>query len=213
MSSDPAEVIFPPSARTAQERLGSRELQKRREHSGGFQQRVNERLRAFLIRVDTLFIATATADGRPYIQHRGGPKGFLKALGPSTLGFVDFAGNRQYITVGRLLENSAVCLFLMDYAQPARVKVWGRASVVDNDAALLARLADPSYPARIERAILIDIEAWDINCRQHIPQKIAAEDVAAAVETLEARIRALEAENAAIKAQPSNLQPRRSDHE
>jgi uncharacterized protein len=201
MSSNPAQVIFPPSARAAQERLGSRELQQRRERAGGFQARVNQRLIAFLGRVDSIFIATATGDGQPYIQHRGGPKGFLKALGPSTLGFADFAGNRQYITVGRLSENSAVCLFLIDYAQPARVKVWGHASVVDNDQALLARVADPAYPARVERAILIEIDAWDINCRQHIPRKIAAEDVESAIENLRSRIRVLEAENAALKQQ------------
>jgi len=206
MSSNPAQVIFPPSARAAQERLGSRALQQRRERVGGFQTRVNERLIAFLARVDSIFIATATADGQPYIQHRGGPKGFLKALGPSTLGFADFAGNRQYITVGRLSENSAVCLFLIDSVQPARIKVWGRASAVDNDETLLARLADPSYPARVERAILIEIDAWDINCRQHIPRKIAAEDAQRAIETLESRIRALEAENAAFKWQLTNSQ-------
>jgi len=213
MSSNPAQVIFPPSARAAQERLGSRALQQRRERAGGFQTRVNERLIAFLARVDSIFIATATADGQPYIQHRGGPKGFLKALGPSTLGFADFAGNRQYITVGRLSENSAVCLFLIDYAQPARVKVWGHASVVENDEALLARVADPAYPARVERAILIEIDAWDINCRQHIPRKIAAEEVASAIENLESRIRVLEAENAAFRQQNMTMQPRSSDND
>jgi len=213
MSSNPAQVIFPPSARSAQERLGSRELQQRRERSSGFPQRVNGRLIAFLARVDSFFIATATADAQPYIQHRGGPKGFLKALGPSTLGFADYAGNRQYITVGRLSENSAVCLFLIDYARPARIKVWGHASVVENDEALLARVADPSYLARSERAILIEIDAWDINCRQHIPRKIAIEDAAAAIENLECRIRALEAENSALKRHTTNSQPRTSAHD
>ena len=213
MTTNPAQVIFPPSVRAAQERLGSRELQQRRERSGGFYRRVNERLIAFLARVDSFFIATATANGQPYIQHRGGPKGFLKALGPSTLGFADFAGNRQYITVGRLSENSAVCLFLIDYAQPARVKVWGHASVVENDEALLARVADPAYPARVERAILIEIDAWDINCRQHIPRKIAAEEVASAIENLESRIRVLEAENAAFRQQNMTMQPRSSDND
>ena len=201
MSINPAQVIFPPSARAAQQRLGSRELQQRRERAGGFQNRVNERLIAFLARVDSFFIATSTTDGQPYIQHRGGPKGFLKALGPSTLGFADFAGNRQYITVGRLSENSAVCLFLIDYAEPVRIKVWGRASVVDSDETLLARVSDPWYPARIERAVLIQIDAWNINCRQHIPRKIAAEEVARAIEKLELRVGALEAENAALKRQ------------
>jgi predicted pyridoxine 5'-phosphate oxidase superfamily flavin-nucleotide-binding protein len=211
MSSNPAQVIFPPSARAAQEQLGSRELQQRRERAGSFQSRVNERSIAFLARVDSFFIATSTTDGQPYIQHRGGPKGFLKALGPSTLGFADFAGNRQYITVGRLSENSAVCLFLIDYAEPGRIKVWGRASVVDSDETLLARVSDPWYPARIERAVLIQVDAWDINCRQHIPRKIAAEDVASTIENLESRIRALETENAAIKQQVSSQSQRSGD--
>jgi predicted pyridoxine 5'-phosphate oxidase superfamily flavin-nucleotide-binding protein len=199
MSDDPARVIFPPSARLAQERLGSRAEQSRREQPGGFPHAVDERLLRFLARVDSFFIATATADGRPYVQHRGGPRGFLKPLGPRTLGFADFSGNRQYITVGRLSENSAVCLFLIDYARRARLKIWGRAVVVESDPQLLERLADPAYPARAERAIVIEIEAWDVNCRQHIPRKFAAEDLAAAIGHLEARIRELEAENAALR--------------
>ena len=201
MSINPAQVIFPPSARSAQERLGSRGLQERRERAGGFQQRVNDRLIAFLAHVDSFFIATATADGQPYIQHRGGPKGFLRVLGPTRLGFADFAGNRQYITVGRLSENTAVCIFLIDYARPARLKVWGHASVVANDVALLARLVESSYPARIERAILIEMDAWDINCPQHIPRKLAVEEFAKEYEVLEARLRALETENADLKRQ------------
>ena len=201
MARDPAALVFPPSARVAQERLGSRALQARRERPGGFSQTVDERLRAFLTRIDSVFIATATADGQPYIQHRGGPKGFLKVLGPSTLGFADFSGNRQYITVGRLAENPAVCLFLIDYERRARVKPWGRAAVVEGNPALLGRLADPAYAARIERAILIEIDAWDVNCRQHIPQKFAAQEVAVEIERLQSRIRELEIENDLLKQQ------------
>ena len=207
MSSDPARVIFPPSARSAQERLGSRALQERRERAGAFLQRVNDRLIAFLARVDSFIIATATADGQPYIQHRGGPKGFLRVLGPTTLGFADFAGNRQYITVGRLSENTAVCILLIDYAQPARVKVWGRASVVDDDVALVARLVEPSYPAHVERAIVIEIDAWDVNCPQHIPRKLDVEEVARESEELKARLRGLETENATLKRQLAISQP------
>jgi predicted pyridoxine 5'-phosphate oxidase superfamily flavin-nucleotide-binding protein len=199
MANDPAALVFPPSARAAQERLGSRALQARRERPGGFSQTVDERLRAFLSRLDSFFIATATADGHPYIQHRGGPKGFLKVLGPSTLGFADFSGNRQYITVGRLAENPRVCLFLINYERRARVKLWGRAAVVEGDPALLGRLADPAYGARIERAILIEIDVWDVNCRQHIPQKLAAEDVAVEIRRLQSRIRELEIENDLLK--------------
>jgi len=171
MTDNPAALLFPPSARAAQERLGSRALQARRERQGAFSQTVDERLRAFLARIDSFFIATATADGQPYVQHRGGPKGFLKVLSPSTLGFADFSGNRQYITVGRLAENPAVCLFVIDYERRARVKLWGRAAVVEGDPVLLGRVADPAYVARIERAILIEIDVWDVNCRQHIPRK------------------------------------------
>ena len=201
MTDHPADVVFPPSARAAQERLGSRALQARRERPGGFSQTVDARLRAFLARIDSFFIATATVDGQPYVQHRGGPKGFLKVLGPSTLGFADFSGNRQYITVGRLAENPAVCLFLIDYEHRARVKLWGRASAVEGDIALLGRLAEPAYAARIERAILIEIDVWDVNCRQHIQQKLAAEDVAAEIDRLQSRIRQLETENTVLRQQ------------
>jgi len=212
MTDNPAALLFPPSARAAQERLGSRALQARRERQGAFSQTVDERLRAFLARIDSFFIATATADGQPYIQHRGGPKGFLKVLSPSTLGFADFSGNRQYITVGRLAENPAVCLFVMDYERRARVKLWGRAAVVEGDPVLLGRVADPAYVARIERAILIEIDVWDVNCRQHIPRKLAAEDVAVEIERLQARIRQLETENALLRQQTMTvLDTRHSD--
>jgi uncharacterized protein len=212
MTDNPAALVFPPSARAAQERLGSRALQARRERQGAFSQTVDERLRAFLARIDSFFIATATADGQPYIQHRGGPKGFLRVLGPSTLGFADFSGNRQYITVGRLAENPAVCLFVMDYERRARVKLWGRAAVVEGDPVLLGRVADPAYVARIERAILIEIDVWDVNCRQHIPRKLAAEEVAVEIERLQARIRQLETENALLRQQTMTvLDMRHSD--
>jgi uncharacterized protein len=212
MTDNPAALVFPPSARAAQERLGSRALQARRERQGAFSQTVDERLRAFLARIDSFFIATATADGQPYIQHRGGPKGFLKVLSPTTLGFADFSGNRQYITVGRLAENPAVCLFVIDYERRARVKLWGRAVVVEGDPVLLGRVADPAYVARIERAILIEIDVWDVNCRQHIPRKLAAEDVAVEIERLQARIRQLETENALLRLQTMTvLDTRHSD--
>lgn len=196
---EPARLIFPDSARRQQVLRGSRNLYAGRDDPGGFPTRVDARLAAFLLQVDSFFIASATADAKPYIQHRGGPKGFLRPLDDATLGFADFAGNRQYITLGRLTENDAVCLFLIDYVRPARIKLWGRARFVEGDAALLARLVVPGYRAKVERAILIDIEAWDVNCPQHIPLKLPAEDVADAVDRLEARIAELEAENARLK--------------
>jgi hypothetical protein len=194
-----AEIVFPASARRMQERYGSRAAYARRDQPDGFRRAVDDDLAAFLAELDSFFIATATADGQPYVQHRGGPKGFLKILGPTTLGFADFTGNRQYITAGRLTENPAVCLFLIDYAHPARVKVWGRGRIVEDDPQLLTRLADQAYKARVERAILIEIDAWDMNCRKHIPQKFAASDVEAAVSKLQSRIGELESENAALR--------------
>jgi hypothetical protein len=182
-----------------QERFGSRVAYAGRDSADGFATVVDEQLTEFLGQLDSFFMATATPDGKPYIQHRGGPKGFLKVLGPGTLGFADFVGNRQYISVGRLSENDAVCLFLIDYESRTRIKIWGRARVIEDDPQLLARLSDRAYKGRVERAIVIEIEAWDINCRQHIPRKFDAADVTAAVEKLQARIRTLEAQNADLQ--------------
>lgn len=191
-------TVFPASARSLQETFGSRAAYARRDESG-FPRQADERLIAFLARTNSFYIASSTADAKPYIQHRGGPEGFLKILGPTTLGFADFGGNRQYITLGRLSENDAVCLFFMDYARQARIKLWGRARAVTDDPALIASLADPRYDAPVERAILIEIDAWDVNCRKHIPQKFDATDVSAALAHLQSRIAELEAENAELK--------------
>jgi predicted pyridoxine 5'-phosphate oxidase superfamily flavin-nucleotide-binding protein len=193
-----AMLVWPPAARAFQARFGSRRAYAAADRRG-FRQDVDADLAAFLAQANSFYLASATADAKPYIQHRGGPPGFLKPIGPSTLAFADFSGNRQYITIGRLSENDAVALFLMDYAHQARIKIWGRARMVENDPELIARLADPNYRARIERAIVIEIDAWDENCRQHIPQKFDASDVASAIGRLEARIGELEAENARLK--------------
>ena len=119
-----------------------------------------------------------SAAGAPYIQHRGGPKGFIKVLDERTLGFADYAGNRQYITISNLADNDRAYLFLLDFAARRRIKIWGRARVVENDPALLARLADPGYRARPERAILFTVEAWDVNCTQHITARFTASEIA-----------------------------------
>ena len=146
-----------------------------------------------------MFLGTASADGQPYIQHRGGPPGFLKVIDDRTIGFADFAGNRQYITLGNLSENPKAHLFLIDYAGRRRVKLWGEARVIENDPDLIARLMPESYRARSERAVLFTVAAWDANCPQHIPQMLFVEDVAAAIDVLEKRIAALEAENAQLR--------------
>jgi predicted pyridoxine 5'-phosphate oxidase superfamily flavin-nucleotide-binding protein len=182
-----------------QARKGSRQAYARREERGGFASVVTPELADFIAQRDSFFLATASADGRPYVQHRGGPRGFLRVLDERTLAFADYRGNRQYITVGNLAENDRAFLFLMDYAQRRRIKLWGRARVVENDAALLARLADPSAGAKPEHAIVFTIEAWDANCPQHIPQLLEAGRVKGAMERMQAQIVALERENLALR--------------
>lgn len=191
------DVAFTPAVKAQQERLGSRRFYAAREFPGS----VTEDLAAFLAERDSFYLGTASADGRPYIQHRGGPKGFLKVIGPQELAFADFSGNRQYVTIGNLSENDRVFLFLMDYAQRQRVKIWGRARVVEDDPALLERLADPSYRARVERAIVVRLEAWDPNCRQHIVPRFDEATLGKVVEKLTDRIAALESEIARLRGE------------
>jgi len=139
-------------------------------------------------------LGTASASGLPYIQYRGGPAGFLKVLDEHTLGFADFGGNRQYVTVGNLSENPRAFLFLMDYANSRRVKVWGTARVVEGDDALEAQLRDPEYPGKVERAILFTVEAWDVNCQRHIHPRLSQKQITPLVEQLQRRIAELDAE-------------------
>jgi len=194
-----SDVAFSAAVKREQETRGSRKLYARMEANGGFETDVDERLTAFLANIDTAFLSTASADGQPYIQHRGGPKGFLRRIDDHTIGFVDFSGNRQYVTAGNLTENDRVCLFLIDYETRRRVKVWGHARVVPLDDTLRDTLADPNYRAKPEHAVLITVTAWDVNCPQHIPQKLDAKEVAEVVESLQAKIAELTAENERLK--------------
>lgn len=200
MSTLSSDVAFTPRVKAIQAERGSRSTYARMEERGGFRTELTEDLAQFLAGIDTAFLATANAAGQPYAQHRGGPKGFIRILGPSTLGFADYKGNRQYVTTGNLAENDRAFLFLIDYAHRRRVKLWGRARVVANDDALIERLMPEDYEARPEQAILFEVEAWDINCPQHIPQKIDGADAARVFAELQARIATLEAENAALRA-------------
>ncbi len=188
-----SDVAFTPAVKAAQARNGSRAAYARMEEKRGWQNAVTPELAQFIAERDSFYIATASADGQPYIQHRGGPKGFLKVLGERTLGFADFAGNRQYISLGNLSENDRAQLFLMDYAGRRRIKIWGRARVVEDDPALLERLIDPGYEARPERAFVLDVEAWDVNCPQHITPRYTEAEIAPAIERLQQRIAELEA--------------------
>ena len=199
-----SDVAFTPAVKAIQTRKGSRDAYARVEQHGGWRTEINEDLAAFLAETNSLFFATASADGQPYIQHRGGPKGFVKVLDKNTLAFADYSGNRQYITQGNLSENPKAHIFVMDYAHRRRVKIWGEARVVDDDPALLQSLMPKGYKARPEQVIVFAISAWDTNCPQHIPQKFDAADVAVALAARDARIAELEAELAAMKREASS---------
>lgn len=188
----PSDIAFTPAVKGVQAAKGSRASYARVERGRGWQTRVTPDLAGFVAGLDMFYLGTATADGQPYIQYRGGSPGFLKVLDDTTLAFADFGGNRQYITVGNLTENPKAFLFLMDYANSQRVKVWGTAKVVEDDPALLERLRDPEYPGAVERAVVFTVEAWDINCPQHIHKRFVQRQVAPVIEQLQGRIAELE---------------------
>jgi len=188
-----SDVAFTPAVKAIQSAKGSRKGYAQVEQNGGWRTEVDADLVAFLGEIDTAYLATVSSEGQPYAQHRGGPRGFIRALGPRTLGFVDYAGNRQYITTGNLADNDKAFLFLMDYAHRRRVKLWGRARVVEGDDHLTGLLMPKGTDARPEQVILFEIEAWDTNCPQHIPRKIDAAEAEATIAQLNARIAALEA--------------------
>jgi len=195
-----SDVAFTPTVKALQTRKGSRPSYAGAEQRGGWQTRITPELAEFIAAQISVFLATANADGQPYIQHRGGPAGFLHVLDDKTIAFVDFAGNRQYITQGNLTDNPKAYLFLIDYAHQRRVKLWGEARVVEGDEALTARLMPEGYKARPEQVIVFTVSAWDTNCSQHIPQRFEAADVAAALAERDRRIETLEAEVAQLRA-------------
>ena len=188
----PSDIVFTPSVKAQQEAHGSRAGYARFETTRGWESRVTPILAEFIAAQTSLYMATANAQGQPYMQHRGGPSGFLHVLDAQTLAFADYAGNKQYITAGNLDENPKAQLFLMDYAQAQRVKIWGEARVVTGDQALIARVSSPDYPATVERVIVFEIKAWDANCHKHIPKLLKAEDVMPAIQARDQRIAALE---------------------
>ena len=198
-----SDIAFTPTVKAVQARKGSRGAYARMEQGGSWKTLVTPDLKAFIEAQTSVFLATVNADGQPYIQHRGGPAGFLRVLDSKTLGFVDYAGNRQFISTGNLSENPKAHLFLIDYAHQRRVKIWGRARVVEGDAELTAKLMPPDYKARAEQVMLFEIEAWDANCPQHIPQRFEAVDVHAALAERDQRIRVLELELEALRDAPT----------
>ena len=190
----PSDIAFTPAVKAIQQAKGSRNSYAKVEQNRGWRTKVTEDLTEFLSELDMFYLGTANAVGQPYIQYRGGSPGFLKVIDERTLGFADFGGNRQYITLGNLSENPRAFIFLMDYISAQRIKIWGNARVVEDDPELLHRLADRDYPGSVERAILFDVEAWDINCPQHIHKRLPQGMVAPMIEGLQARIKQLEAE-------------------
>ena len=201
--------VFSPAARHAQAERGSAQAFARR-MAEGFPDRITAELAAFIAEQDTAFLATATADGAPYVQHRGGPKGFIKVIDDKTLGFADFRGNRQYLTLANLSENERAFLFLLDPARRQRIKLWGRARVVENDPALVERLLDKAYKARPERAILFTIEAWDVNCSSHIVTRFTEAELEEAFATVQAKVAELQTENTRLRAALSARADRQS---
>ncbi len=199
MTTPISDIAFTPAVKAIQQRKGSRQGYARMEEKGGWRDQVTDDLAAFIGERDSFYLATVSADGQPYIQHRGGPKGFLKVIGERTLAFADFTGNRQYISTGNLTENDKAYIFLMDYPNRRRIKIWGRARVVEDDQALLDRLADDGYKARPDQAILFEITAWDVNCPQHITPRYTEAEAAETTNALKARIAELEAENQALR--------------
>ena len=187
----PSDIAFTPAVKQIQTAKGSRPSYRKVEQRG-WKTEVTPDLAEFVAGLDMFYLGTASADGQPYIQYRGGSPGFLKVLDERTLAFADFGGNRQYITLGNLSENPKSFLFLMDYANTRRVKVWGTAKVVEDDPALLERLRDPEYPGHVERAIVFTVEAWDINCPQHIHPRYSQRQITPVIAKLQARIEDLE---------------------
>ncbi|WP_425619108.1 pyridoxamine 5'-phosphate oxidase family protein [Anatilimnocola sp. NA78] len=187
-----SDIAFTPAVKAIQSDRGSRTSYSRMEKGGSWETTVTPELEVFLSDLDMFYLGTANPEGQPYIQYRGGTPGFLKVVDEKTLGFADFGGNRQYITLGNLSENPKAFIFLMDYVRSRRIKLWGKARFVEADPALIDRLRDSTYPGKVERAILFEIEAWDVNCPQHIHKQFPQKQVAPIIEQLQAKIAELE---------------------
>ena len=195
-----SDVAFTPGVKAIQSRKGSRGAYARMENQEGWATTITDELAEFIARQTSVFLATANAQGQPYIQHRGGPPGFLHVLDEHTIGFADFNGNRQYVSSGNLAENPKAHLFLIDYTTRQRIKLWGTARVIEDDRDLVERLMPTNYKAKSEQAMLFTVDAWDANCPQHIPQRLEASDVAKALQSRDLKIAELEAEIRRLKA-------------
>ena len=188
-----SDIAFTAAVKTAQEERGSRKGYAGMESRGGWADVVTQPLRDFIAERDSLYFGTASADGQPYIQHRGGPRGFLKVLDDKTLAFADYSGNQQFISLGNLTENKKAYIFLMDYTRQTRIKLWGTAEFIEDDGKLLASVVDADYQANPQRVLRFHLEAWDVNCNQHITQRFTIDEPHPRVKELEQRVEQLEA--------------------
>lgn len=194
-----SDIAFTPTVKAIQTRKGSRHGYARMEQAGSWASSITHELQEFIELQNSFFMATVNADGQPYIQHRGGPAGFLHVLDDHTLAFVDYSGNKQFISQGNLSENPKTHLFLMDYEHRQRIKIWGDAKVVEGDAELIKKLMPADYKARPEQVIVFSVTAWDANCPLHIPVRFDAVKVKEALDARDQRIRELEAELARLR--------------
>ena len=196
-----SDIAFTPSVKAAQQERGSRKGYAGMESRGGWADTVTQPLRDSISERDSFYLGTASADGQPYIQHRGGPRGFLKVLDDKTLAFADYAGNAQYISIGNLRENRKAFIFLMDYSTQTRIKLWGEAEFIEDDPALLARVVDSDYPAHPQRVLVFHLMAWDVNCNQHIRRRFTEEELPGLVDDLHGKIAKLQAKNAELASE------------
>ncbi|MBT5469031.1 MAG: pyridoxamine 5'-phosphate oxidase [Nitrospina sp.] len=199
MKTPVSDIAFTAEVKKQQQRFGSRGMYERVEQSNGWQSKITDDLKNFIAEMDSFYLATTNSDGQPYIQHRGGAKGFLKPLDENRLAFADFSGNRQYITLGNLQENQKAFIFLMDYKTRRRIKIWGTAKAVENDSKLLDQVLDKDYKARPERVMVFQVEAWDVNCPQHIQQRFTEEDIQSRLETYKTQLEEQIEENRSLR--------------
>ena len=196
-----SDVAFTPAVKAAQEARGSRTAYAKMEQRGGWNNVITPALEEFIAEREFFYLGTTGADGQPYIQHRGGPKGFLKVLDAKTLAMADYAGNAQYISLGNLAENDKAFIFLMDYPNQYRIKIWGTAEFIEDDPSLLERVTDADYQARPQRVLVFHVKAWDVNCTQHIQQRFTVGEMQPMVQGLHDRIAELEAKNKTLESQ------------
>jgi predicted pyridoxine 5'-phosphate oxidase superfamily flavin-nucleotide-binding protein len=204
-------LVFTPVVKSLQEKYGSRRQYARMEAGGGSADRLGPQESAFIAERDSFYMATVGATGWPYVQHRGGPVGFLKVVDDHTIAFADFGGNKQYVSTGNLITDNRVALIMVDYPGQTRLKILGRAEILEGDAAKewIERLRKPGYKAKIERVYVIRVEAFDWNCPQHITPRFTAEQIQEALAPFERRLQELERENEMLReaAQPGRESP------